>query len=114
MIDAPERLVHERNNLVEFVEKNQELTKSLSGIFDETISGKYPEREKLKELEKQKKRQDIEMDQAMSQARWELMYEQTVRQRTEYLKLKEIVTQKLNKAKEVELSTGRRNCVECK
>ena len=113
-IDAPERLVRERNELVELVEKNLELGKSLSVAFDKTFSEKYPEMGKIRVLEKLKQQQEFEMDQALSQARWELMYEQNVRQRTEYLKLKEIVTQKLNKAKEVELSAGRRNCVECK
>lgn len=107
-IDEPLRLVRVRNALVESVEKNHELTESLSGVLDKTITEKYPEMEKLRELEKQKQQQEFEMNQLLSQARWGLMVEYSIRQRAEYLKLKEIVIQKLNKAKELELSAAQK------
>lgn len=114
MINEPERLVRERQALDEMTMKNQELANSVSEIVDETVSEKYPEMKKIQALERQKKRQEFEIDRAMSAARWELMYERSLRRRDELIQLKEIVIQKLGKAEMKELSAEGWGCVTCK
>jgi len=104
--NSPELLIKHQDELNIFKEKLGEITNDLRKESSKTVeafNNQYPHYAKIRELEKQKEELGYEYDEAIQQEAWKFMYESSLRHRDELIHTKEIVVQKLNKAREAEI-----------
>lgn len=104
--NSPELLIKHQDELNILEEKLGEITNDLrkeSSKTMEAFNNQYPHYAKIRELERQKEKLGYEHDKAIEQEARKFMYESSLRHRDELIHTKEIVVQKLNKAREAEI-----------
>jgi len=109
--NSPELLIKHQDELNIFKEKLGEITNDLrkeSSKTMEAFNNQYPHYAKIRELERQKEKLGYEYDKAIEQEAWKFIYESSLRHRDELIHTKEIVVQKLNKAREAEILIGQK------
>ena len=104
--NSPELPIKHQDELNILEEKLGEITNDLrkeSSKTMEAFNNQYPHYAKIRELERQKEKLGYEHDKAIEQEARKFMYESSLRHRDELIHTKEIVVQKLNKAREAEI-----------
>ncbi len=86
------------NSMKDYNKNNKTMLESIHAQLNE----EYPEMAKIHKLEKQKEQQALEVDQAISQVRQEMLYKKSIQQKADYVKLKIIVSQALIQSRERE------------